>query len=206
MSETWLKDNELLLQHVSIPGCCHAFHNRDKIEGGGVGVYVKEVIKFKRRKDIENRHPELEHLWTELLGRNKNTKVLLGTIYRSESQMRFSEWLQKIEDLLSEIVASWDSLLILTGDVNINMLRPDKSDVKHYIEVLDSLNMKPRQVVTKATRTTKSTMTLIDHVVINLPKCVTYTEALPCPLVSDHDAPYITVNARVMRFIICAQV
>ena len=89
--------------------------------------------------------------------------------------------------------------MILTGDVNINMLRPDKSDVKHYIEVLDSLNMKPRQVVTKATRTTKSTMTLIDHVVTNLPKCVTYTEVLPCPLVSDHDAPYITVNARVMR-------
>ena len=42
MSETWLKDNDLLLQHVTIPGYCHTFHNRDRTRGGGVGVYLKE--------------------------------------------------------------------------------------------------------------------------------------------------------------------
>lgn len=30
MSETWLKDNNLLLQYVTIPGYCHAFRNREK--------------------------------------------------------------------------------------------------------------------------------------------------------------------------------
>ena len=34
MSETWLKDNELLLQHVTIPGYCHTFQNRDRMRGG----------------------------------------------------------------------------------------------------------------------------------------------------------------------------
>lgn len=48
MSETWLKDNNLLLQYVTIPGYCHAFRNREKSKGGGVGVYIKESIKFKR--------------------------------------------------------------------------------------------------------------------------------------------------------------
>ena len=47
MSETWLKNNPLLLQHVNIPGYCNAFRNRDEIKGSGVGVYVKETIKFK---------------------------------------------------------------------------------------------------------------------------------------------------------------
>ena len=100
MSETWLKNNPLLLQHVNIAGYCNAFRNRDKIKGGGVGVYVKETIKFKRRTDIENRYPKIEHLWIELPGRNKNSKMLLGTIYRSQSQMHFSEWLDTLEDLL----------------------------------------------------------------------------------------------------------
>ena len=114
MSETWLKNNELLLQHVAVPGYCYAFRNRDRIRGGGVGVYVRDTIKFVRRRDIEERHSELEHLWIELPGRNKNTKILLGTIYRSESQMRYSEWIQAFEDLMNDIVASWDGILLFS--------------------------------------------------------------------------------------------
>ena len=55
MSETWLKENNLLLQHVAIPGYVHAFNNRDRLRGGGVDIYIKESIKFKRRYDIEKR-------------------------------------------------------------------------------------------------------------------------------------------------------
>ena len=40
MSETWLKNNNLLLQHITIPGYTHEFNSRDKIKGGGVGVYI----------------------------------------------------------------------------------------------------------------------------------------------------------------------
>ena len=132
MSETWLKDNSLLLQHINIPGYCNAFRNRDKIKCGGVGVYVMETIKFKRRKDIEDRYPALEHLWIELPGRNKNSKILLDTIYRSQSQMHFSDWLHTLEGLLSEIVASWDGMLLLAGDVNIDMFKQNNPDVKRY--------------------------------------------------------------------------
>ena len=64
MSETWLKDNNLLLQHVTIPGYSHAFRNRET-RGGGVGIYIKESIKFKRRTDIESRYSQMEHLWIE---------------------------------------------------------------------------------------------------------------------------------------------
>lgn len=64
------------------------------------------------------------------------------------------------------------------------MLRPDKPDVKRYIEVLDSLNLK--HVITK-----QRELLLIDHVITNLPKPVTHTDVLPCPLVSDHDGPSV---------------
>lgn len=78
LSETWLKDNPLLLQHVSMPGYQLCYNNRDKCRGGGVGAYIKESIKFKRGQDIENLQQEFEHLWLEISGKNKNSKLLLG--------------------------------------------------------------------------------------------------------------------------------
>ena len=109
MSKTWLKDNDLPLQHVTIPGYCHTyFHNRDRTRGGGVGVYLKESLKFKRRKDIESCYSNLEHLWIEIPRRNRNSNLLIGTLYRSDSQMNFQDWLQDFEELLSDLAISWN--------------------------------------------------------------------------------------------------
>ena len=74
LSETWLKENKLLLQYVNI-------------NGGGVGAYIRDDIPFKRRTDLEQLYPDLEVLWLEVPGRNTNSKLLLGTIYRSERTM-----------------------------------------------------------------------------------------------------------------------
>ena len=54
LSETWLKDNPHLLSHICIPGYANEFRNRDKVRGGGVGAYIKESVKYKKRKDIES--------------------------------------------------------------------------------------------------------------------------------------------------------
>ena len=53
------------------------------------------------------------------------------------------------------------------------------------------LHPAPRSAPAKAARTTKSSPTLVDHVITNLPRRVTHTDVLPCTLVSDHDAPYV---------------
>ena len=198
MSETWLKDNELLLQHVTIPGYCHTFQNRERMRGGGVGMYLKESLKFKRRKDIESSYPNLEHLWIEIPGRNRNSKLLIGTIYRSESQMNFQGWLQDFEELLSDLTISWNGMLLITGDFNIDLLKFHKPNTRRYIELLQSFNLD--QMVTKATRTTNSSATLIDHIITNLPNNVTHIDLMPCPLISDHDGPYVTINVRVARY------
>ena len=73
LCETWLKDNPQLLNHVFISGYGHEFRNREQIRGGGVGAYIKETVKYKRRKDIESKYPDLEHLWLEIQGRNEQT-------------------------------------------------------------------------------------------------------------------------------------
>ena len=127
----------------------------------------------------------MEHLWIELPGRNKNSKILLVT-------MNFSDWIQTSEDLLGANVASWDGMLLLAGDINLDMFRPEMSEMKRYNELLDSLNLK--QMVTKATRITRTSKTLINHIITNAPKRITYNEVLPRPLVSDRDAPFACVQ------------
>jgi len=68
---------------MSVPGYSTVFRNGESIKGGGVGACIHESIQFKRRCDIENLHPDLEHLWLELPGRNKDSKALIGIMYRS---------------------------------------------------------------------------------------------------------------------------
>lgn len=82
-------------------------------------------------------------------------------------------------------------MLLLAGDINLDMFRPEMSEMKRYNELLDSFNLK--QMVTKATRIAKTSKTLIDHIITNAPKRITHTEVLPCPLVSDRDAPFAFV-------------
>ena len=78
LSETWLKNNPYLLEYVTIPGYSALFRNRDVIRGGGVGVYIRESLTFKRREDIEKLQPDFEHLWLEFPGRNRHSKILVG--------------------------------------------------------------------------------------------------------------------------------
>ena len=152
MSETWLNENKLGLQHVTILGYVQVFNHRDKIKGGSVGAYVKESIDFKRRTDIEKRFPSMEHLWIKIKGRNKHSNLLLGIVYRSDSVMVCSDWLGLFESLLSDLTVACDSMLLVTSDINLDLFCPNKPPVRKYLDILSTLNL--TQHVTKATLTT----------------------------------------------------
>ena len=108
----------------------------------------------------------MEHLWIEVPGCNKYSKVLIGVIYRLECvRLSQSDWLDAFETLLAHLTVSWDGLLLLTGDTNIDMLKPADSHTKQYQSILDAFGC--HQHVTKPTRITRKSKTLIDHIVTN---------------------------------------
>ena len=182
MSETWLKNNPHLLNYVTIPGYSNIFRNRDDIRGGGVGVYLKDAIDFKRRTDIENIEPELEHIWLEIPGRNKHSKLLLGVMYRSERMQNFETWMDKTENLFSQLNTLWDGLTVITGDFNVDLLRPECPQVKRYTDMLESLNL--HQHVERPTRITSKSKTMIVTLFLtNLPVLHTAMFYLAQPLV-----------------------
>ena len=78
-------------------------------------------------------------------------------------------------------------------------MQPDNVKVKKYADVLQSMNLD--QLVTKATRTTKTSATLIDHMITNMPSQVTHCDVLTNLMISDHDAPCACLNVRTTRFI-----
>ena len=84
ISETWLIDNQKLLDYVYISGYNLEYANRDNKRGGGVGVYIKETFTYTERKDI-NLDKSIEHYWLEVSGLNK--KQLVSRWYFLSTQL-----------------------------------------------------------------------------------------------------------------------
>ena len=199
MGETWLKDNPALLDYVTLTGYRALFRNREGARGVGVGAYISNSIQYRRRKDIEMIQPDMEHLWIEIQGRNKHSKALIGVIYRSERvDLSPIDWLDAFESLLAHLTVSWDGLLFFTGDTNIDMLKPSHKSTKQYRSILEALGC--YQHFTKPTRITRTSKTLIDHIVTDNRSCITASDVIPGWSISDHEGIFACVNVRVPRY------
>lgn len=100
----------------------------------------------------------------------------------------FQVWLTKTENLLSHLAVGWDGILMITGDFNLDLFKPEQPQVKQYIYILESFNL--HQHVHLPTRVTRSSKTLIDHIITNIPNYIIYANVLQRPTINDHDAPY----------------
>ena len=130
---------------------------------GGVGAYIKDTIKYKRRKDIEKRYATLEHLWIEISGKNKNSNLLF--YYRSTKILSTHLWDTEMENLLSDLSSSWRGFLLLAGDFNIDLLQSTHPTTRQYLDLLYVFNLS--QHIKHARRTTRESATLIDHIIPN---------------------------------------
>ena len=99
--------------------------------------------------------------------------------------MNATSWLERFECLFGHLTVTWDGMLILTGNCNIDMLKPNDSLTKQYQGILDVFGF--QQLITQPTRVTRSSKTLIDHPITNYPQRVVGTGLIPCLIISDHD-------------------
>ena len=112
--------------------------------------------------------------------------------------MNATSWLERFERLIGHLTVTWDGMLILTGDCNIDMLKPSDSLTEQYQGILEVFGL--RQLITQPTHVTRSSKTLIDHLITNHPQRVTDTGLIPCSIISGHDGYYPCVNVRVPWF------
>ena len=109
--------------------------------------------------------------------------------------------LQHIVVLASDVPAycPWDGTLLLTCDLNVDLQQPDIHATKRYSDILKTMSL--QQLVSKPTRTTQHSSTLIDHIITNIPNQVTHTDIISSLMISDLDARYVCINVRITRFV-----
>jgi exonuclease III len=124
------------------------------------------------------------------LNLSNTKKCIVGSVYRpgtahptltaSDAFVNFSELLSNVLDELS----SFNIPIYLLGDLNLDVLQVNaSSNVSDYINLLFSYGL--LQVITRPTRCTDHSATLIDHIITNS-QLSSYETCIITSSVSDH--------------------
>ena len=124
MSETWLKENPALLEYVSLPGYGQYFETVTTF----AVVVLEHILAIQSSTSEERISKVFNRIWNNYGSKFRDEisigKALIGVIYRSERVQSPSDWLDSFESLLGYLTVSWDGLLLVTGDINIDLLKP----------------------------------------------------------------------------------
>ena len=181
--ETFLEPENLDNQ-IAIDG--YDFLRKDRAatqnkNGGGLILYFRKSLTCSRRAEFEI--SKLETLWAEIKLPNAKP-FLLCTVYRPPNAR--SEWVDLFEEELS-IAQTTGLEYIVMGDFNIDLLSDMiRAKWSNMVQLFDLT-----QLISKPTRITQTTATLIDHVYTTAP--CTISESFVSDLsVSDHFPVCIT--------------
>jgi hypothetical protein len=160
LCETFLNDNNADL--YNIPGYFFIYKNRKKLSKGGVAMYISNTINFKVRNDVGIfEEGEFESIFIETLG-NKSSAII-GEIYRMPNT-NAQRSLEMYESILNKLGNTYSTVIIGT-DQNFDLLKIDTDKTTSaLLDICLSSNMIP--TITKPTRVTHSSATLIDNIYI----------------------------------------
>ena len=121
LSETWLRSDANLLQYVQIPGYNFCYKNWDERRGGGVGIDIKDTIKYKERQDLNKLDETIEHMWKECQGKNKIKDYFVAVFHqpRPEDKEKLI-WIQTLDTILSARTTTSNKTIVIAGDTNID--------------------------------------------------------------------------------------
>ena len=154
LTETWLdKDKEFY--HLQGYSCINRY--RDNRRGGGVSLHIRDGISYIRRNDLEYFDNELESIFIEI---DKNTwmtnsNVIIVVTYRMPD-LPVEIFYERISDILNTIQRE---------NILFNWRSEHSRYMSFLIDVLYSNNVFP--LITKPTRVTNKSATLIDHILTN---------------------------------------
>ena len=140
-------------------------------QGGGVGIYVKKQLNFSINHDLTIFVDRiLESIFIDISINSK--KYTIGSMYRPGTQHptlssseQFSQFLELYSAIAEQFNNSSNNVFVF-GDLNIDCLKYGLSNnVSDYVDVLFSHGL--LQIVTKPTRVTLNSATLIDHITTN---------------------------------------
>jgi len=158
--------------------------------GGGVGFFIKERIQFKILPVYSTFVDKIyESLFIEVAMSNKS-KIVIGNIYRPGSihpslspLEQFNQFAEIFSNTLSTLTES-GVVFHLAGDFNIDLIKCNSNlRSAEFMDLLFSFGL--LQIVTKPTRCTDNSASLIDHFITN--QCApVFTTIILTSKISDH--------------------
>lgn len=192
ITETRLNENSVT--NTSLPGY-HFFHNDSPTAAGGTAIYVSEDLNTIIRTDIKFEMHQTESSWIEINPGNGKSHIIVGCVYR-HPRANIAQFTQQLEEIIKKLAQSKYQVFIL-GDINIDFLKYNThTPTEEYLDMLFSNSYIP--LITKPTRLTNHTKTLIDHIYTN----TDYAQIKPgivCFDISDHLPIFCSVDAQVQR-------
>ena len=162
LNETWLKESDN--NRIQIPNYKYEGISRNNKKGGGVGFLIRCDILYRTRNDLTDdvRTPTCEQCYIEI--KNNTEKVIIGTMYRppstnvSEFIITFDTQIKKINNKGYECIIGLDH--------NLDLLKQSvHPKTQEFLECILDHNLLP--TITKPTRISKTSATLIDNILIS---------------------------------------
>ena len=161
LCETFLNDRNADL--FQIPGYKFIHKSRASLTRGGVGMYIRDDIRFQLRDDIALYHEgEFETIFIETLPADKST--IVGEIYRIPNTNELLS-LNRFETITDKLQVLNKDIIIGT-DQNFDYLKINThKNTSDLLNQFFSNGLVP--CITKPTRITHTTATLIDNMYVN---------------------------------------
>ena len=195
ITETWLNESNYDLFQIDGFKFINLNRQGSKV-GGGVGIYVDVLLDVVVRNDMSVTNNILECIFIELSCKKylNSGKVLIGCIYRPPGGDP-SSFTDALAAILNGNKRKYKASL-LTGDFNLDLLKSSQHlPTQDFVDMLASSSYIPS--ITKPTRITDSTATLLDNVFINaygskFESAVVYSD------ISDHFPILLKMNVKIV--------
>ena len=166
---------------IIIPGYTLLSNNQEKSKGGGTAILIKNHISNTRRSDLEEFHEgQLETTYIEIQSKNKK-KIVVGSLYRppnTSAEQLHNHLSKTIPKVKSE---KKDKQLILRMDL---LKSNSHTAIQKFLDIIMNNGLLP--TITRPTRITQQTATLIDNIFISEVLQRNFDSAILIHDMSDH--------------------
>ena len=180
LCETWL--NQTNYPRANIPGYKLLGNIRSGKLGGGTGILIHNSLWCRQRKDLELNTDIFKHTVVELKTNTRN--ILLVSGYRPPNT-NASKFLKEYRDTLKLWQRQKNHDLVIGLDHNMDFLKSTKHpQTQEFLEMNLDSDLKP--TITRPTRVTTKTATLIDNVFLSQRLQYQYTSNILVDDLIDH--------------------
>ena len=189
LCETFL--NSKTTKFINIPGYNLIVNNRLHAKGGGTAILIKKDIKYNTCKDLDIFiEKKVESVFVEILTKS-NKHMVVGSMYRPPNSTEdiFLESILGIKHKLSKERERKE--LIIGMDHNYDLLKSSEHKrTQHFLNSLLDKELFP--TITRPTRITHQSATLIDNIFVSANLHKKYDSAILINDMSDH-LPILTM-------------